>query len=274
MFRPAPLTAFYGSFSTAFQTPTTSELSNRPTEAGGFNPGLEPEQLRGFEAGVKGFVPGAGMAYDAAVFAYGISNMLLPFQIDNPETDEIYFRNAGKTRNRGIELKLAWSPVPALDLALAYTGMRFEFDDFELEREVDGNTRTYQLSGNEVPGVPPHHLFAGFTYTDPGSGAFMEMNAQWTAEYFANDFNGPAPGSGKPESDFVNDGYALVDLRAGITYNGDMFGAVLFAGVNNLFDTRYNGSIVPNAFGDRFFEPAAGRTWYVGFGLPVGVGPR
>ena len=125
-----------------------------------------------------------------------------------------------------------------------------------------------------MPGVPPHHLFAGFTYTDPGSGAFMEMNAQWTAAYFANDFNGPAPGSGKPESDFVNDGYALVDLRAGITYNGDMFGAVLFAGVNNLFDTRYNGSIVPNAFGDRFFEPAAGRTWYVGFGLPVGVGPR
>lgn len=274
VFRPAPLTAFYGSFSTAFQTPTTSELSNRPTEAGGFNPGLEPERLRGFEAGVKGFVPEAGMAYDAAVFAYGISNMLLPFQIDNPETDEIYFRNAGKTRNRGIELKLTWSPLSALDLALAYTGMRFEFDDFELEREVDGNTRAYQLSGNEVPGVPPHHLFAGFTYTAPGSGAFVETNAQWTAGYFANDFNGPAPGSGKPESEFVNDGYALVDLRAGIAYNGDVFGGVLFAGVNNLFDTRYNGSIVPNAFGDRFFEPAAGRTWYVGFGLPIGAGPR
>lgn len=273
-FRPAPLTAFYGNFSTAFQTPTTSELSNRPTEAGGFNPGLEPEQLRGFEAGVKGFVPGAGMAYDAAVFAFGISNMLLPFQIDNPETDEIYFRNAGKTRNLGIELKLTWSPLPALDLALAYTGMRFEFDDFELEREVDGNTSLYQLSGNELPGVPPHHLFAGFTYIHPGSGAFMEMNAQWTAEYFANDFNGPAPGSDKPKSAFVNDGYGLVDLRAGFTYHGDVFGVVLFAGVNNLFDTRYNGSIVPNAFGDRFFEPAAGRTWYAGFGLPVGARPR
>lgn len=274
VFRPAPLTAFYGSFSTAFQTPTTSELSNRPTEAGGFNPGLEPERLRGFEAGVKGFVPEAGMAYDAAVFAYGISNMLLPFQIDNPETDEIYFRNAGKTRNRGIELKLTWSPLSALDLALAYTGMRFEFDDFELEREIDGNTRAYQLSGNEVPGVPPHHLFAGFTYSHPGTGSFVEVNAQWTAGYFANDFNGPAPGSGKPESEFVNDGYALVDLRAGIAYNGDVFGGVLFAGVNNLFDARYNGSIVPNAFGDRFFEPAAGRTWYVGFGLPIGAGPR
>ena len=273
-FRPAPLTAFYGSFSTAFQTPTTSELSNRPTEAGGFNPGLEPEQLRGFEAGVKGFVPDAGLSYDAAVFAFGIRNMLLPFQIDNPETDEIFFRNAGKTRNRGIELKLTWSPLPALDLAMAYTGMQFKFDDFELEREVDGNTSTYQLSDNEVPGVPPHHLFAGITYTHPCSGAFVEMNAQWTAEYFANDFNGPAPGSSKPKSDFINEGYALFDLRAGITYNGDVIGGILFAGVNNLFDTRYNGSIVPNAFGDRFFEPAAGRTWYIGFGLPIGAGAR
>ena len=273
-FRPAPLTAVYGNFSTAFQTPTTSELSNRPTEAGGFNPGLEPERLRGFEVGMKGFVPDAGVTYDAALFTFDIRNMLLPFQIDNPETDEIFFRNAGKTRNRGFELKLTWSPLPPVNLAMAYTGMRFEFDDFEVEREADGSVRLYQLSDNEVPGVPPHHLFAGFTYTHPGNGAFVELNAQWTAEYFANDFNGPAPGSGKPASDFVNDGYALVDLRAGITYNGDMVGGVFFAGVNNLFDTRYNGSIVPNAFGDRFFEPAAGRTWYVGFGLPIGAGKR
>jgi len=273
-FRPAPLTAVYGNFSTAFQTPTTSELSNRPTEAGGFNPGLEPEELRGFEAGMKGFVPDAGVTYDAAVFAYGISNMLVPFQIDNPETDEIFYRNAGRTRNRGIELKLTWSPLPAIDLALAYTGMQFEFDDFEIEREVDGNTSAYQLSDNEVPGVPPHHLFAGFTYAHPGSGAFAEVNAQWTAEYYANDFNGPAPGSGKAKSDFVNDGYTLFDLRAGFSYNGETVGGVLFAGVNNLFDTRYNGSIVPNAFGDRFFEPAAGRTWYIGFGLPIGMGSR
>ena len=273
-FRPAPLTAFYGGFSTAFQTPTTSELSNRPTEAGGFNPGLEPEELRGFEVGVKGFVPEAGVSYDAAVFGFGIRNMLVPFQIDNPETDEVFFRNAGKTRNRGIELKLTWSPVPVLDVAMAYTGMQFKFDDFEVEREVDGDTRLYQLSDNEVPGVPPHHLFAGFTYAHPGSGGFVEMNAQWTAEYFANDFNGPAPGSSKLKSDFINEGYALVDLRTGFSYNGDMVGGTLFAGVNNLFDTRYNGSIVPNAFGDRFFEPAAGRTWYIGVGVPIGTGPR
>ncbi len=272
VFRPAPRTSFYGNFSTAFQTPTTTELSNQPTLAGGFNPDLEPEQLRGFEAGVKGFVPDAGMAYDAALFVYGIRNMLLPFQIDNPETDEVFYRNAGKTRNRGIEVKLTWSPVPPLSLALAYTGMQFEFDDFAVERTVDGSTRLYQLSGNEVPGVPPHHLFASFAYKHPENRAFVELNAQWTSRYFANDFNGPAPGSSKPKSDFVNDGYALVDLRAGISYNGDMIGGVLFAGINNLFNMRYNGSIIPNAFGDRFFEPAAGRTWFVGVGLPINPG--
>ncbi|MCY3772059.1 MAG: TonB-dependent receptor [Gemmatimonadetes bacterium] len=273
-FRPAPLTAVYGNFSTAFQTPTTTELSNQPTQAGGFNPNLEPERLRGFEAGVKGFLPDAGLAYDAALFAFGIRNMLQPFQVDDPETDEIFYRNAGETSNRGIELKVTWSPRPGFDLSLAYTGMQFEFSNFEVEREVDGSTRRYQLSGNEVPGVPPHHLFAGLAYAHPGTGSFVELNAQWTAEYFANDFNGPAPGSEKPESDFVNDGYGLVDFRMGIEYNSDGVGGILFAGVNNLFDARYNGSVVPNAFGDRFFEPAAGRTWYIGLGLPVGVGSR
>ena len=44
-----------------------------------------------------------------------------------------------------------------------------------------------------------------------------------------------------------------------------------FAGIDNLLDAAYNGSITPNAFGDRFFEPAPGRTWYAG--LEADFGP-
>jgi iron complex outermembrane receptor protein len=35
-------------------------------------------------------------------------------------------------------------------------------------------------------------------------------------------------------------------------------------GINNLFDKKYNGSVVPNALGERYFEPAPGRNWYAG----------
>jgi outer membrane receptor protein involved in Fe transport len=37
-------------------------------------------------------------------------------------------------------------------------------------------------------------------------------------------------------------------------------------GIENLFDIRYNGSVVPNASGNNFFEPASGRAVYATLG--------
>ena len=39
---------FYSNVATAYQTPTTVELSNTPTGAGGFNTDLDPEDLATF----------------------------------------------------------------------------------------------------------------------------------------------------------------------------------------------------------------------------------
>ncbi len=41
-------------YATAFQIPTTTELSNRPQGEGGFNPGLRPESMRSLEIGLIG----------------------------------------------------------------------------------------------------------------------------------------------------------------------------------------------------------------------------
>jgi iron complex outermembrane recepter protein len=41
----------------------------------------------------------------------------------------------------------------------------------------------------------------------------------------------------------------------------------LFGGIGNLFDEVYDTSVSINAFGDRYFDPAAGRTFYVGVEL-------
>ena len=50
-FRPHPLLALYANWATAFQTPTTNELSNRADGLGGFNPELNPERIRSVEGG-------------------------------------------------------------------------------------------------------------------------------------------------------------------------------------------------------------------------------
>ncbi|NUO81637.1 TonB-dependent receptor [candidate division KSB1 bacterium] len=258
-FRPSNALAIYANYATAFQTPTTTELSNQPTAEGGFNPDLQPETLRSFELGVKGLWPEKHFEWDVALYAMNLEHMLIPYQIQNASSDEIFFRNAGAARNRGVELSCEWRPASQLRAALAYTFMNFEFTDFVIET---ANART-QLAGNKVPGVPPQHLFASLLY-EHTSGVYAELEAQWNAEYFTNDFNGPPPGSNVTRSNFSNAGYRTVDLRLGLSRSFKKIGFDFFLGVNNLFDERYNGSIVPNAQANRFFEPAPERNWYVG----------
>jgi iron complex outermembrane receptor protein len=41
-------------------------------------------------------------------------------------------------------------------------------------------------------------------------------------------------------------------------------------GLNNLLDERYFSSVVINAAGARYFEPAPGRNIYLGVGVAIG----
>lgn len=256
-YRLTDLMAIYANVSTAFQTPTTTELGNRPTGAGGFNPNLDPERLQSFEVGVKGFSPSGVLSYDVAAYVIRIEDMLIPFQVAGSE--EIFYRNTGHARNVGFETHMRWTPVEAVRMDGSYTRQQFTFRDYQLESGE-------QLSGNQVPGVPPHRFAVGVRWHH-SLGIFAEGHVQVTSDMFANDSNGAPAGSAKSERDFVNDGVAVADLRVGLDY-------VFFegyVGINNVFDTRYNSSIVPNAFGDRFFEPASGRMFFVGIGLDLGA---
>jgi iron complex outermembrane receptor protein len=273
VYRLHDLIKFFGHYSTAFQTPSVSEFGNVPTGGGGFNPDLDPEIMSSYEVGVKGMSPvgvkqwpGKRLDYAVSLYLLTVEDMLIPFQIQSEATERSYYRNAGKAENKGAEIKFDWYPARGLRTTLTYTFMNFVFKDFEVETTVGDTVQLVQLEGNEVPGVPPHQIFAGVTY-EHDIGAYSEVNLRWADQYFANDFNGPPPGSDKPTDDFENDAYIVVDLRLGIKRIFGAIGVESFVGIDNLFDERYNGSITPNAARDRFFEPAAGRTWFVGIDL-------
>jgi iron complex outermembrane receptor protein len=255
----------YSNYSTAFQTPTTVELNNRPTAEGGFNPSLKPEIMRSFEFGIRGWSE-RRFDYDVSLYILTIEDMLISYQIQDHLSEEVFFRNAGKTQNKGAEIKLNWIPVNGVRTSFAYSLFDFTFKDFEVETSVDDTIHLVQLAGNDVPGIPPQRIFAGITYQH-AIGAYSEVNLQWVDKYFANDFNGPHPESNKTVDDFVNDAYLVVDMRLGSQHKFDKIGVEFFLGVNNAFDKHYNSSIIPNAFGDRFFEPAPGRSWFIGISL-------
>jgi iron complex outermembrane receptor protein len=103
--------------------------------------------------------------------------------------------------------------------------------------------------GHRIPGVVPQLLTAAIDFGTSGTHFLsLEMRAQSaTPVDDANSASSP--------------GYLVLNTRGKIPL---MAKASLFGGIDNLSDRRYNTSVVVNAYGRRYFEPAAGRTVYVG----------
>ena len=238
----------YANLSTSFETPTTTELANRPTGAGGFNPELEPQRTRSYEAGAKGRV--GAVAYQLAAYRARVEDALIPFEVPDAAGRQ-FFRNAGSALHRGIEATASLTAFDRLTarLAWAYTDARFE--EYATE---DG---TYD--GLRVPGVAPFRFDATLTYHDP-VGWYLGVDHRRVSRTPVNDAN-----------DAYSPRYDVTDLRAGVEMLRLGVAEVSpFVGVTNVFDAAYNTSVTVNAFGGRDFEPAPGRSLYVGASVAFG----
>jgi iron complex outermembrane receptor protein len=251
----SPELRVYGNVATAFQTPTTTELINAPPAPGdmccpgGFNADLEPQRALSFETGLRGTV--GRLALDVALYHMRVKHTIVPFQVADGEGRE-FFRNAGESQHRGLELS-ASTPLGRHVGTVAYT-----FNDFTF---VDDGDTAVSNEGNRLPGVPRHHLFAGLRLR-PAGPLRVDLEMDHTGEYFANDANDPTS---------VNKAATVFDLR--FVFDAHVRGtrAQPFLAIGNLTDTRYNSSVVVNAAGRRYYEPAPRRNFYVGLTLATGA---
>jgi iron complex outermembrane recepter protein len=233
----------YGNVATSFETPTTTELANRPSGAGGFNPELDPQTATSFEAGVKGRLPWR-ITYDLAAYHTDVRNSLIGFEVPQAQGRQ-FFRNAGSARHRGVESAVSISPLPLVLLRGSYT-----YTDAVFQEYTVGGT---DMAGNRVPGVSPHRADAVLSY-GLGTTAFGALEGRYASEMPVNDRNSAH-----------SPAYWLLDARAGL--QGVRLGRLElepFAGLTNLLDREYNTSVIVNAFGGRFFEPGPGRAFFVG----------
>jgi iron complex outermembrane receptor protein len=250
-FAAAPAMSLYANVATAFETPTTTELANRPDRAGGFNPELEPQRTVSWEAGAKGRLGGRG-GWELAGYRARVRDALIPFEVEGAQGRQ-FFRNAGAARHRGVEAGVTVEPTAGIAARLAYAWTDARFTD----HTAGGET----LDGNRVPGIAPHTVDARLSWESP-AGGFAEVEVRRASALSVDDANR-----------FRSPAHTLTDLRAG--WEGARLGRVRatpFAGVTNLFDVRYNASVVVNAFGGRFYEPGPGRTLYLG--IEAGLGAR
>ena len=249
----SPAATLYANVGTAFQTPTTTELINAPPVAGeaccpgGFNVDLDAQRATSLEAGFRGSA--AGVALNVAVYHMTVRNTILPFQVEEADGRE-FFRNAGESRHRGIELSAARS-FGRHTARVAWT-----FNDFVF---VDDGDPDAEHEGNRLPGVPRNHVFAGIEIV-PVPAIRIDLEADHSAEYFADDANTA-----------TNDAATVFDIRVRADTRVGSTGFRPFVAINNITSTRYNSSVVVNGFGGRYFEPAPPRNVIVGFELGTGL---
>lgn len=238
---PGTAVDLYANLATAFETPTTSELSNRPDGAGGFHPDLEPQRTLGAEVGARGSHGDGTLGWEAAAYRARVHDALVPFE---GADGSVHFRNAGEVLRRGFEARAGWRPGAGVEARLAYTLQAHRFETFTVD--------AMDLSGRRVPGVPEHRLFAAVGWTGP-EGLGAEVRWTWTDAYPVDDANSA-----------TNPSSRVVDLRLRAEAELGSWRLRPFLGLDNVLDDRYNGSVVPNAFGERYFEPAPGRTFFLG----------
>src|SRR5690349_7513658 len=230
----------YFNVSTAFETPTATELGNQPSGAAGINRDLKPQRSLTYEFGLKG-VSDIGLQYSGALFATRVHDELIPFDIP-ASNGRRYYRNAGRTSRRGVELGLNYN-VRALEFGGAYTYANYRFVDFTVG--------TADYAGNRIPGIPAQ-VFQGSATLRTKLAAFVS-EANVADKMFVND--------GNTES---APGYGVVNARLVSSAMWRGSGAQVTAGVQNVFDRKYISSVSVNATGGKFYEPGSQRTLFVG----------
>lgn len=237
-FRVRPTLSAYANLASSFETPTTTELANRPDGSAGLNRDLKPQRGRTLETGVKGVV-GRRLFVDVALFDIATRDELIPFEIPN-SGGRRYFRNAGETSRRGAELGVT-AALGTVDVGGTLTRLSYTYEDYQV-----GTTR---LDGKDVPGVAP--TTASLFATARRRLGFVTIEMQQASRTAADDANlNYAPG------------WVLWNARVGLA-RGNRLGVEPVVGIDNMFDRHYAANVVANAARGRFFEPGAGRRVYV-----------
>jgi iron complex outermembrane recepter protein len=240
--RPVERLEVFGTVSTSFETPTTTELANRPEGAGGFNPTLRPTRGTTLEAGARALL-GTATSLEVTAHRTALQDELVPFEVQGVQ-GRTFFSNAGRSTHRGYEVAVSTALPHSVSGRVAYSYLDARFEEYSRGGNV--------FDGNRIPGVAPHSLDAVARWQP--AAWFVEARGQHRGAVPADDANTAEAAA-----------YSLLDLRGGI--RPVRFGGVdvaPVAGITNVLDTRYVAAVAVNAFGGRFFEPGPARSVYLG----------
>ncbi|WP_345831075.1 TonB-dependent receptor PqqU [Erwinia sp. HDF1-3R] len=231
----------YFSAGRGFETPTINELSYRSVDGSqtGLNLGLKPATSDTFELGSKTRL-GYGLL-TAAIFQTNTDNELVVADSSNGRS---VYKNAGKTRRRGIETSFDQQFAENWQMKAAWTYL-----DATYRNESCDDSGNCTPSGNRLPGIARNMGYASLAWA-PEQGWHAGADIRYLSSIQADD-----------ENDAKAPSWTVVSLNTGYRFNWDKWSLDLFSRVDNLFDRAYVGSVIVNEGNGRFYEPAPGRNY-------------
>ncbi|MDQ7970795.1 MAG: TonB-dependent receptor [Oxalicibacterium faecigallinarum] len=230
----------YANLGQGFETPTLAELAYR-TNGTGPNLGLRASTSTQAEIGAK--IRQGRHLLDVAVFHSRSKNEIVQEQ---SQFGRAIFQNVNGVERRGAEASWRSEWNNQLSTSLAYTWLDARF------RQAFNSSNGVTDAGNRLPGAPQHSLYTELQYRWQNAvTAAVEMRAD--SKVYVDDINSDAAS-----------GYAVINLRAGYSFDAGAARMMLFGRIDNVFDRSYAGSVVVNESNQRFFEPAPGRRLYIG----------
>jgi iron complex outermembrane recepter protein len=247
----APQVNVYASYGKGFETPTLNDLAYRSVNGSlpGINTALKAARSDNFEAGVKA---GTGtVRAELSGFYIKTRDELAVLQNFNGRAVE---QNIGETARHGGELALDADMPASLSARLAYTYIRAVVGQAYQTCVGTPCLPATVAAGSYLPAVPRNALYAGLTWRYAPLGFSTVLEEEARAGIFADDRNTA-----------FTAGYWVTNWRAGLEQSTSRWQFSEYVRLENLTDRSYVGSVIVNASGGQFFEPAPGRTAYVMF---------
>lgn len=187
------------------------------------NAGLLPavqEKLTAYEAGVKSRLADGALDVNGAVFYYDYRNKQQQLKVPDPTFNLLSkLLNVPKSRVLGAELSVVARPARGvtLDASATYLDSKVIGDFFNYSQFATGRTDTTNFKGEPLPNTPKWSISAGANFEWPVTSdldAFFggDVRYQTKNQSYFGSFSDAAKGF----PTMVNDGYALLNLRAGV----------------------------------------------------------
>lgn len=252
----------HASISSGYSPPTTSEARNAD---GSFNKTLKAENGTNYEVGLRGVTLNNRLNIDASVYQLNLNSAILPYY--NANGSESY-RNAGKTNQKGIELTAFYfvvnnanSAITLLKPWISYTHSDYHFKNYieESYNYNSGASVSSDYSGNKETGVTPNMFNAGIDL-DTKAGVYFNAILNYYSRTPMNDAN-----------TYYERAYTLLASKIGYRIPLNQLSLDVFAGVNNMLNTKYSSWINFNADASsnppQFYNPSPGINFYGGVTL-------